>query len=171
MSQIGVLAAGALLIVAGLGGLMPLLFNQRHLPGRLRINESLNPALSVAAGVMRPMPYPPRPTGVPMGAPTARPTVNIEQAPDVDDLTHVSRFGDGEVSGAEELLAQLFTIRMSMSDLVEEIHTLRNAYNLDDYEIVEDIDDVDDDLSDIDQDEEPEEAAVPRATGSVSEAA
>ena len=79
-----------------------------------------------------------------------------------DDLTGVSRFGDGEVSAAEELLAQLFTIRMSLSELVEEIHTLRDVYNLDDYEIVEDIDDADDDLSDIDQDEEPEEAAVPK---------
>ena len=171
MSQIGILAAGALLILAGLGGLIPVLLNHRQLPGRLRINESLNPALSVAAGVMRPMPAPPRPMSVSTAAPKARATVNIEQASDVDDLAHVSRFGDGEVSAAEELLAQLFTIRMSLSDLVEEIHTLRDVYNLDDYEIVQDIDDADDDLSDIDQDEEPEEATVPKAAGSVSEAA
>src|SRR5688500_15011756 len=171
MSQIGVLAAGAFLILAGLGGLMPLLLNQRRLAGRLRINESLNPALSVAAGVMRPMPAPPRPTSVPTVAPKARATVSIEQAPDLDDLTGVSRFGDGEVSAAKELLAQLFTIRMSLSDLVEEIHTLRDVYNLDDYEIVEDIDDADDGLSDIDQDEDPEEAAFPKVAGVVSEAA
>ena len=60
MSQIGILGAGALLIFLGLGGLLPLLANQRRLYGRLRINESWNPALSVAAGVMRPMPSPPR---------------------------------------------------------------------------------------------------------------
>jgi len=170
MSQIGVLAAGALLILAGLGGLMPLLLNQRRLPGRLAINESWNPALSVAAGVMRPMPSPPRPTSAPSLGPRARTTVSVERAPDVDDLAGVSRFGDGEVSAAEELLAQLFTIRMSLSDLVEEIHTLRDVYNLDDDEIVEDIDD-DDDLSDIDQDEEPEGATVPKVAASVSEAA
>ena len=170
-SQIGILGAGALLILLGLGGLMPLLANQRRLAGRLRINESWNPALSVAAGVMRPMPSPPRPTSAPTITPKARPTVSDEQGPDVDDLTRVSRFGDGEVSAAEELLAQLFTIRMNLSDLVEEFHTLRDAYNLDDYEIVEDIDEADDDLSDIDQDEEPEDAAVPKVAGSVSEAA
>jgi len=171
MSQIGVLAAGAFLILAGLGGLMPVLLNHRRLPGRLRINESLNPALSVAAGVMRPMPAPPSPLSISAPAPKARPTVSVEQAPDSDDLTHISRFGDGEVSAAEELLAQLFTIRMSLSDLVEEIHTLRDATNLDDYEVVEDIDAADDDLSDIDEDEEPEEATVPNVAGSVSEAA
>ena len=172
MSQIGILGAGALLILLGLGGLMPLLAaNQRRLSGRLRINESWNPALSVAAGGMRPMPSPPRPAGASSLAPAARPTVSVEQAPDTDDLTRVSRFGDGEVSAAEELLAQLFTIRMSLSDLVEEIHGLRDVYNLDDYEIVEDIDDADDDLSDIDQDEEPEEATVPKVAGNVSEAA
>ena len=171
MSQIGVLAAGAVLILAGLGGLMPVLVNQKRLAGRLRINESWNPALSVAAGVMRPMPSPPRPSSVPTIAPEARATVAIERAPDLEDLTGVSRFGDGEVSAAEELLAQLFTIRMSMSDLVEEIHTLRDAYDLDDYGVVEDIDDADDDLSDIDLDEEPEEATVPKAAGNVSEAA
>jgi hypothetical protein len=171
MSQIGILGAGALLIFLGLGGLLPLLANQRRLYGRLRINESWNPALSVAAGVMRPMPSPPRPSSTSTVTPKARPTVSVEQAPDMDDLSRVSRFGDGEVSAAEELLAQLFTIRMSLSDLVEEIHTLRDVYNLDDYEIVEDIDDADDGLSDIDQDEDPEEAAFPKVAGVVSEAA
>jgi hypothetical protein len=72
------------------------------------------------------------------------------------------------VSAAEEFLAQLFTIRMSLSDLVEEIHTLRDTYNLDDYEIAEDIED---DLSNIDQAEQPEEAAFPKVAGNVSEAA
>jgi hypothetical protein len=68
-SQIGILGAGALLILLGLAGLMPLLANQRRLDGRLRINELWNPALSAAAGVMRPMPSPPRPASVSTRAP------------------------------------------------------------------------------------------------------
>ena len=60
---------------------------------------------------------------------------------------------------------------MTLSELVEEIRTLRDVYNLDDYEIVEDIDDADDGLGDIDLDEEPEGALVLKAAGSVGEAA
>jgi hypothetical protein len=169
--DIAILGAGVLLIALGLGGMAPVLFAQRRaLTGRLRIDETLNPALSAATAVVRP--WPPL-----VGAPSTGSKLvpsgaegPVADEPEVENAAAIPVAGR-EVPIADELLARLFAIRMLVSDVTEEIHTLRDGYDLDDDEIVEDIDDADDDLSDIDEDMDPDEGVVKRRSSKVREAA
>lgn len=171
MKEIVVLTVGVVLIGAGMVGLLPLILNQRSsLAGRLRIDESLNPALSSAMAVVRPMPpafagalsgFPSRHSHRPVAANSVPPT----------PATPAVSLQEAEISAAEELLARLFTIRMTLSEVTEEVQVLRDAYTLDDDEVVEDIDDADDDLSDLDQDDDPDAVTASKPAREVSEAA
>jgi hypothetical protein len=170
--DIAVLGAGLFLIAAGVAGLLPMLLHHRKaLQGRLRIDESLNPALRAAAAAMTPTPsLVPAPVAAFAPMPVAKAPEVVEQAPIVAEAP-VSRFEERQVGPAEELLARLFTIRMMLSEVTEEIHTLREAYADDDDEIVEDIDQADDDLNDIEQDVEPEKTKPAKRLRKVREAA
>jgi hypothetical protein len=170
INDIGVLAAGLVFIAAGVGGLVPVLLLQRSgLQDRVRIIESLNPALRAATAAMDPMPPPPALSGG-VGESTAPPSGRSVAPAVIGDVPWRAATA-GEVPAEEELLARLFNIRMALSDVAEEIHGLRDVYNLDDDGIVEDIDHADDDLSDIEEDEYPEKAIAKVSRRKVREVA
>jgi hypothetical protein len=172
LREIVVLAVGVVLIGAGLVGLLPLILNQRSaLAGRLRIDESLNPAFTAAMSVVLPMPS--AFAGAMAGSPSHqvhRPMPAATVAP-ASTLAPATSLEEREISAAEELLARLFTIRMTLSEVTEEVQALHDAYNLDDDEVVDDIDDADDDLIDIDQDDALEAIPAPGPARKATEAA
>ena len=153
-SQIAVLGAGLLLVLAGLAGLVPMLLNRRpRLSPRLKIDESLNPALHSAASYIRPLP--PVATPAREVAPEA-PARDFARAEDMS-----AELSTEEVSAAEELLARLFTIRMTLSEVTEEVRNLREAYEHSDEETIEDDAGARDDLQDIDEDPGEDFETVP----------
>jgi hypothetical protein len=133
-----VLGAGVLFIGAGLAGLLLLTLRGRARVGTgLEMDASLR-ALKIAAGFVKP---------------ELAPVVEADSMTEVEGLRAESAVrgappGAAEVSEAQQLLARLFALRMLVSDVTEEIHTLRDVYNLDD-DVVEDIDEADDDLADM----------------------
>ena len=147
-----VLGAGFFLIAIGLAGLVPMLVHHRKaLQGRLRIDESLNPALRAAAAAMSPAP----PFVALRLAGLATTPVAVAEPPGAVEAP-ASRLDDRQVGPAEELLARLFTIRLMLSEVTEEVQALREAYL--DEDVFEDIEQSSDHLSGIEQDADPEEA-------------
>ncbi len=130
LGQIIALSLGGALVALGIAGLAPVALHWRHraslpdvymsdLGAALASTDAfMRPWVPVPAPMPRKLPPEPHAQPAPVKQPVAEQTVALQTRPE-----------DGVAMAAEELKAQLFAIRMTLSDVTAEVQSVREVLN------------------------------------------